>query len=153
MFCLVTQPTNEWAARIDVDAPAEDVLRALTEPDAIAAWAPVEFEIDGLAGGRLQAGSRERVAGVVAGVRASFTVQVLRADFDALELVAEGPLVFHVLYRFTEREAGVEVEARVQMRRGGGLAGRLLQPAAGALLNGGALGCALRRLRTALRSE
>src|SRR5438309_363825 len=50
------QSPGVWIARRDSVADAEQVLRALTVPELIARWAPVGFEVAGLAGGRLRAG-------------------------------------------------------------------------------------------------
>jgi hypothetical protein len=70
---------DHWTTSARLGAEADEVLRALTDPEAIATWAPVSFEIDGLAGGRLEAGSHERVTGSLAGIRVAFDVEVERA--------------------------------------------------------------------------
>jgi len=101
----------------------------LTDPAAIAGWAPVNFEVDGLAGGRLAAGRRERVSGSIAGIGATFDVEVMRADTKGLELVADGPISLDVNYSFTEHDDGVSVHARVGIRRRRGLTAQLLQAA------------------------
>src|SRR5436305_1723731 len=139
-----------WTARTRMCADAEDVLSALTDPAAIAAWAPVRFEVDGLAGSRLQAGSRERVTGSLAGIRAAFEIEVLSADYDSLELVASGPVELGVSYRFFEDDDGVIVEAAVRISRQRGLSSQLLAAAVSALLNAGALRSALRRIEDSL---
>jgi hypothetical protein len=139
-----------WTARMDMYTEADEVLAALTDPAAIAAWAPVRFEVDGLAGERLRPGSRERVTGSLAGVKAAFDVEVDRADRAGFELVASGPVTFEVAYRFFEHDEGVTVEARVRMNRQGGLGAQLLTAAVGALLNAGALSSALRRIEASL---
>jgi hypothetical protein len=141
---------NVWTARADFCAGADQVLRALTDPELIAQWAPVAFNVAGLAGGRLSAGSRERVSGTIAGVRATFDVQVARADLEGLELSARGPLAFGVVYSFREYASGVRVEARLSLGREGGLATQVLRAAVRALLNAGALAGALRRLEASL---
>jgi hypothetical protein len=141
---------NVWTARADLRADANQVLLALTDPELIAQWAPVAFNVAGLAGGRLSAGSRERVTGTIAGVRATFDVQVARADRQQLELSAHGPVSFEVLYSFREHASGVRVEARVSLGREGGLATQILRAAVRALLNAGALAGALRRLEGSL---
>src|ERR1700759_2007495 len=82
-----------------VTAPPTDVLALLTEPDAIARWAPVPFEVVALDGDRLQSGTRARGAGGVAGPSVAFDVDVLRASDDRLELVAQGPISIDVRYR------------------------------------------------------
>jgi hypothetical protein len=139
-----------WTARTAICADAEDVLRALTDPAAIASWAPVSFEVDGLAGGCLRAGSRERVSGSIAGIRAEFDVEVHVADTDRLELVAVGPVALDVAYSFSEHDGAVLVEAAVAVRRRRGLAAQVLRAAVAALLNAGALAAALRRLDASL---
>ena len=73
------QPREEWRASANLCANAEDVLTALTDPEAIAVWAPVSFEVEGLTEGRLEAGSRERVAGLLAGGAVTGVVAVLAA--------------------------------------------------------------------------
>jgi hypothetical protein len=139
-----------WTASIDLGSDPDHVLRALTDPAAIAQWAPVSFQVDGLAGSRLRAGSRERVTGSIAGIRAAFDVEVRSADRDRLELVACGPVSLDVTYRFEEHDAGVRVDAQVGIRRQHGLTAQVLRGAVGALLNAGALGSALRRLEASL---
>ena len=139
-----------WIATAEVRSDLDDVLCALTRTDSIACWAPVNFEVDGLAGGRLRAGSRERVSGSLAGIRASFDVEVMRADRQRLELVAHGPVSLDVAYSFDERQDAVMVDVRVAIRRRRGLTAQVLRAAVGALLNAGALKTALRRLETSL---
>jgi hypothetical protein len=141
-----------WTARADVPGGSDDVLSALTEPAAIARWAPVSFDLDGDAGSRLRAGSRERVCGSIAGIRTAFEVEVTRADRERLELVAHGPVSLDVAYRFSQHSEGVIVDARVAIRRERGLTAQLLRAAVGALLNAGALRTALRRLERSLQS-
>jgi hypothetical protein len=147
-----TRPSDPdvWTASADLHSDSDEVLSALTEPAAIAQWAPVRFEADGLAGERLRAGSRERVSGSIAGIRATFEVEVTRADRRRLELVAHGPVSFDVAYGFSEHDEGVIVNARVAIRRRRGLTAQVLRAAAGALLNAGALGMALHRLESSL---
>jgi hypothetical protein len=140
-----------WTAQADLSADVEDVLLALTDPDLIASWAPVQFDVDGLADGRLRAGCRERVHGALVGVTTSFDVEVARADSDRFELVARGPVSFDVAYRFRPHPRGVRVEASVSLRRRSGWAAQLVRTAVAAALNAGALSAALRRLDAALR--
>jgi hypothetical protein len=139
-----------WTASSDLESAPDEVLRALTDPAAIAKWARVTFEVDGLAGSRLRAGSRERVSGSIAGVRTTFEVEVSSADRERLELVARGPVSLDVIYRFEEHDAGVRVNAQVGIQRQRGLTAQVLRAAVGALLNAGVLGSALRRLEASL---
>ena len=98
MLCTST-PRDVWTASALVDADPDAVLDALTDPDAIADWAPVGFDVDGLEGGRLRSGGRARVRGALAGVGATFDVDVMRADESGLELEARGPIGLEVAYR------------------------------------------------------
>lgn len=135
-----------WTASRFVAAEPPDVLASLTDPERIGAWAPIDFEFDGLRGKRLRSGSRAWVNGSLGGVAAEFEVDVLRADEQGLTLAARGPVAFDVDYRIAPADTGVMVEAQIRLDREHGLSGRVLRAATGALLNGGALDRALRRL-------
>jgi len=139
-----------WTACAELRSDVATVLDALTDPTLIACWAPVSFEVDGLAGRRLRAGSRERVRGSIGGIRTVFEVEVRRADAAGLELVASGPVELHVAYRFRERDDGVDVETAVSILRQGGITASVLRAAVAALMNAGALRMALRRLESSL---
>ena len=120
-----------WTARRRFCAEAGEVLRALTDPSLIAEWAPVAFEVDGLAGG-------------------CFEIEVRRADAERLELVATGPITFDVTYQLHQRASDLLVQATVGLRRQRGLTAQILRAAAVALLNARALDSALRRLESAV---
>jgi hypothetical protein len=129
-----------WTATAPAAAHPAAVLDVLTDPDACARWAPVPFDVE--SGRRLRAGARERVSGRLAGRRVGFDVEVHKADETGLALRASGPVDFDVDYRL----GGSQVHASVSVRPGGGLTGRLLAEATGALLSAGALNSALSRL-------
>ena len=135
-----------WTATTTVDAPLETVLDVLTDPGACARWAPVDFAVDDLAGGRLVAGSRPRVRGRLAGVEVGFDVEVLEADEGRLALHAAGPVAFDVAYDLEAAGGGSEVRASVGVRPGRGFRGRILAEATSALLSAGALQQALSRI-------
>jgi hypothetical protein len=139
-----------WDARAAVRAGAADVLQALTDPEMIAGWAPVNFELAGR-GRTLRAGCHEHVSGSIAGLRASFDVEVTRADVGRLELVAEGPVTMDVVYSFRDQGDRVLVDASVAVRRRGGLGAQVMRAAVVALLNAGALDRALQRLAGSVR--
>ena len=139
-----------WHSNTTVTAPATDVLALLTEPDAIARWAPVPFEVLDLDGERLESGSRARVAGRLAGRSVEFDVDVLRASQDRLELVAQGPISIDVKYRVRPTGSSSEIDASIAVK-GSGLFGRALAAATEALLAGGALRMSLERLARELR--
>jgi hypothetical protein len=139
-----------WSAHAAVQARPADVLAALTVPELIATWAPIGFELEQSDGRPLRTGSRERVCGSLAGLRAGFDVEVTRAGCDVLELVADGPLTMDVAYRFPEQHGGVVVDASLRLRHRGGLSAQILRGAVVALLDAGALDRALRRLASSL---
>jgi hypothetical protein len=136
---------STWTEQLTAQAAPAAVLAVLTDPGACERWAPVDFEVRGLDGDRLRAGSRARVEGRLAGRRVCFDVEVLAADEDRLELLAHGPIALDVAYRLRPVKAGSEVHASVAVR-GNGLAGRVLAHATGALLAAGALREAVARI-------
>jgi uncharacterized protein YndB with AHSA1/START domain len=143
----------EWTATTRANATPEQVLEALTHPDEIRRWSPVEFDLEDLDGRRLAAGTRGRVTGKLAGVRVGFDVEVHTADEARLELSADGPVGLDVSYQLTVDEAGAELSARVSMRRAGGLTGRLVANATAAMLSAGALDGAAGRIARVAESQ
>jgi uncharacterized protein YndB with AHSA1/START domain len=136
-----------WTATTTAAAHPEAVLDVLTDPDAIAAWAPVPFDVDDLADERLLAGSRARVTGKLAGRRVGFDVEVHEAHERGLALSANGPVGMDVEYELAPgTSGGSEVRASVSIRPGRGITGRILAEATGALLSAGALQAALSRV-------
>ena len=87
-----------WTATTTVDAAPEAVLDVLTDPDAIARWAPLPFDVDDLDTPRLMSGSTARVSGRLAGRRVGFVVEVFEAEDGRLSLAATGPVGLDVNY-------------------------------------------------------
>ena len=139
-----------WTAHTTVSGTPSTIARALTEPDAIRAWAPIDFDVDGLDGDRLEAGSQARVSGRLAGRDVGFDVDVHQADARGLSLVASGPIDIDVDYRLRSVDDGAELEAEVSVKGGKGLGGRILAHATGALLTAGALDVAVGRIGDAV---
>jgi hypothetical protein len=136
---------STWTEALTAQAAPAAVLDVLTDPGACVRWAPVDFEVAGLDGDRLRAGSHARVVGRLAGRDVGFDVRVLAADEECLALLADGPIALDVEYRLRPVAAGSEVRASVAVH-GHGLAGRLLAQATGALLAAGALRTAVSRI-------
>ena len=139
-----------WRYNTTVPASPADVLELLTEPGAIARWAPIPFEVVALDGTRLESGSRARVAGRLAGQSVEFDVDVLRVSDERLELVAEGPIVLDVQYRLRAAGTESEIEASVSVQ-GRGFLGRVLAKATETLLAAGALRMSMDRLANELQ--
>jgi hypothetical protein len=134
-----------WTAQTRVAGLPHEVLAILTEPDAIARWAPIAFDVVDFDRPRLRAGDRVRVVGTLAGRGLDFDVDVAEADDGRLVLTAIGPVRFDVEYLAVALERGSEVRASVAVS-GRGLIGRLIAQAAEALLAAGALSTAVDRI-------
>lgn len=124
----------------------EAVLDVLTDPDAVARWAPVAFYVDELTHPRLAEGSRARVSGRLAGQEIGFDVEVHQADAAGLSLSATGPVALDVAYELRPSAEGSQVSASVAVLPRRGLRARLLAEATSAVLAGGALQLALGRI-------
>jgi hypothetical protein len=135
-----------WTAQTTVKGRPEDVLQILTDPEAAGRWAPIDFEVEGLTGPRLETGSRARISGRLAGQRVGFDLDVRQADPRRLELTASGPIGLDVAYDVEPADAGSRVVASIGVRPGRGLSGRLLAHATDALLAGGALNHAVTQI-------
>ena len=135
-----------WTAQTTVRGRPEAVLDVLTDPRAAGRWAPIGFEVEGLDGPRLTAGSSARISGRLAGQRVGFDVDVHRAGPDRFELTACGPIGLDVAYDLEAVANGSRVVASIGVRCGRGLTGRLIAHATDALLAGGALDHAVSRI-------
>ena len=135
-----------WTATATVDAGPEAVLDVLTDPDLVARWAPLPFDVEDLDTPRLMTGSRARVSGRLAGRRVGFDVEVHEADLRRLALAANGPVGLDVAYDLSATGDRSEVRASISVRSGKGFTGRLLAEATNALLSAGALTHAISRL-------
>ena len=139
-----------WHSNTTVLGSPSEILALLTEPEAIARWAPVPFEVVALDAERLEPGSHARVAGQLAGRPVEFEIDVLHASGEGLELVAQGPICLDVKYRVRAAGCSSEVEASIAVR-GRGLFGHLLAKATEALLAAGALRMSLERMARELQ--
>jgi hypothetical protein len=134
-----------WTTEMWLAGMPDEILELLTEPDAIARWAPLPFELVALDGERLRAGSRARVRGGLAGRQVEFDVEISEADDGRLSLVATGPVSIDAEYVLRAADGGSEVRASVSVR-GRGLLGGLMARALDTLLAAGALRAAVARL-------
>lgn len=117
----------------------------LTEPEAIARWAPVGFDVLELDGERLEAGTRARVGGALAGRRLEFTVHIREAHERCLSLVANGPVSIDAQYRLLPAAGGSNVRASVSVS-GAGLLGKTLARTLEGLLAAGVLRSSMARI-------
>src|SRR3979490_1370622 len=109
-----------WTANTAIGAAPEHVMDILTRPGAIASWAPIPFEVEGVSGDRLEAGRRARGAGKLAGKDREFEVHVHEADCCNFRLTAIGPFVeMDVVYDIAGLDEGSEVRASVDCQGNG----------------------------------
>lgn len=141
-----------WTEEIWLDGTPSQVLELLTDPEAIARWAPVAFDVADLDDDRLYAGCLVRVGGVLAGRRLGFDVEITQADEHCLALSADGPISIEAQYLLVPFDGGSDVRASVSIA-GRGLVGGLIAQLAEALLAAGALGASLARLGRELGRE
>ncbi len=143
--------TSRFRAEATLAADPAEVMALLTEPTAIAGWAPVPFELEGDVADRLAAGDVLRVSGGLAGRRVTFDVEVLQAGAGRLALTARGAVRLEVEYRVSAAlDGGSEVRARIDLHRRPSPLGALLAGATAALLSGGVLQIALARMAAEL---
>jgi hypothetical protein len=141
-----------WTAETSVAGLPDEVLELLTQPEAIARWAPIGFDVIDFEGDRLRAGDSVRVRGALAGRSLEFDVDVSEADDGRLVLTATGPIRLDVEYLAVANAAGSDLRASVAVS-GRGLMGRVLAQATDALLAAGALSTAVGRLARELEAE
>lgn len=134
-----------WTTETWVAGPPEKVLQLLTEPDAIARWAPIPFEVLDLEGARLEPGTRARVTGSLAGRQMQFDVHIREADEERMSLVATGPVSIGAEYELAPADGGSEVRASVSVS-GRGLLGGVLARAFETVLAAGALRASVGRI-------
>jgi Polyketide cyclase / dehydrase and lipid transport len=134
-----------WTAQTRVAGLPDEVLALLTEPDAIARWAPIAFDVVDFDRTRLRAGDQVCVRSGITGRSLEFEVEVAEADDGRLVLTAIGPIRLDVEYLAVAVEDGSEVRASISVS-GRGLFGRLIAQAADALLAAGALTTAIDRI-------
>jgi len=140
-----------WRAQTLVAGEPDEVLQMLTEPDIIARWAPIDFELVDRRYQRLQAGDHVQVRGFLAGRCLEFVVDVAQASGGRLSLTATGPIALDVKYVARRAVRGSQVEAVVSVS-GRGLIGRMLAQATDALLAAGALSAAIGRIARELEA-
>jgi hypothetical protein len=134
-----------FTAHTTAPSAPHEVVQLLTDPNAIAGWAPIPFEVLELADQRLYPGACVRVRGQLAGQSAEFSVNVMEVSDERLTLFAQGPISLEVEYDVRPASRGSAIRASVSVL-GHGLIGRLLAKATEALLAAGALQSSLNRL-------
>ena len=135
-----TWTTETWVAGLP-----DEVLAALTDPNSIARWSPVKYEVLELDGDRLHAGSHAKVRGALAGYPLEFTVDVHEAHDRRLAVLARGPVSIAAEYMLHPVRGGSRLRASVSVS-GRGLFGVTLARAVEGLLAAGLLRASMTRL-------
>lgn len=121
-----------------IAAPPARVLAVLSDPASMRRWFPVAFEFEPRID-KLVAGHEYPVSSRLAGRALHSRLDVLAGDVEHVVVRVAGPVVFDLDVRLTGDEGITHADVTVSVHSGGGLGGRLLTPAAAALLRSGAL--------------
>ena len=118
---------------------------------AVKRWFPVPCEFDEDVD-RLRAGGSYKTHGRLAGRSLHAVLQVLEGDERHIAVRLSGPVVVDLSAELAADGAGTRARIVASVRSGGGLSGKLLTPAASALLRAGALEHAVAAIRTEAES-
>lgn len=137
---------DAYAAHEHIAATPARILEVLSDPHSVRRWFPVpcDFEDDV---GRLRAGESYRTTGRLAGRHVHADLRVLEASERRVSVSLVGHVVFDLDVELSPNGSGTDADIRVAVHSGGGLSGRLLTPAASALLRAGALGHTVNAIR------
>jgi Polyketide cyclase / dehydrase and lipid transport len=134
-----------WTAETWLAGVPDEVLARLTEPESIASWSPVPYEVLELDGGRLETGSRARVRGALGGRLVEFTVDIQQAHNGRLALLASGPVFISAEYLLRAVRGGTSLRASVSVTGRGSL-GALVARGVECMLAAGLLRASVSRL-------
>jgi hypothetical protein len=141
-----------WTEETWLDGTPEQVLDLLTDPEAIARWTPVRFDVLDLDADRLYDGCVARISGALAGRRLDFDVDITEASDRCLALVADGAIEIAARYVLAPTDGGCRVRAEVSVS-GRGLKGTVTAQLAEALLAAGALRASIARMGRELEDQ
>ena len=137
-----------YVATEQIAATPQRILEVLSDPQAVKRWFPLPCEFDDDVE-RLRAGGSYRTHGRLAGRSLHAELRVLEADERHIAVRLSGPVVLDLSAELAGDTAGTQARIVASVHSGGGLSGKLLTPAASALLRAGAL----ERTVAAIRAE
>ena len=129
---------DAFVASQHIAATPRRVLEVLSDPHAVKRWFPLPCEFDDDVD-RLRAGGSYRTRGRLAGRSLHAELQVLEDDERHIAVRLSGPVVLDLSAELTSEGSGTRARVVASVHSGGGLSGKLLTPAASALLRAGAL--------------
>lgn len=128
------------------EATPSKMLHVLSDPDSVRRWFPLHCEFEpGVE--RLRAGQSYPTTGRLAGRTLHGELTVLEATERHIAIRLLGPVVFDLDAVLHAAGDGTDADIQVSVHSGGGLSGRLLTPAANALLHAGAVGHTVAAIR------
>ena len=139
---------DAFVADEHIAATPQRILEVLSDPDAVKRWFPLPFDFDDDVGS-LRPGGSYGVHGRLAGRSLHARLQVLEGDERHIAVRLTGPVVLDLSAELTGGASGTAARILASVHSGGGLSGKLLTPAAAALLRAGAL----ERSVAAIRAE
>ena len=129
---------DPFVAEEHIAATPQRILDVLSDPHAVKRWFPLPCDFDDDVD-RLRAGGSYRTHGRLAGRALHAVLEVLEADEDHIAVRLSGPVVLDLSAELRREPSGTRARIVASVHSGGGLSGKLLTPAAAALLRGGAL--------------
>ena len=142
---------DAFVASEHIAATPQRVLDVLSDPRAIKRWFPLPCEFDDDVD-RLRAGGSYKTHGRLAGRSLHAELQVLKGDERHIAVRLSGPVVLDLSAELAAEGVGTRAKIVASVHSGGGLSGKLLTPAASALLRGGALEHTVAAIRTEAES-
>jgi len=135
-----------FTAHEHIAASPARILEVLSDPESVRRWFPVPFDFrDDVR--RLAAGGTYATTGRLAGRHVHADLRVLEASEQRVKVSLSGHVIFDLDVDLAPNGAGTDADVHVGVRSGGGLSGRLLTPAASAMLRAGALGHTVAAIR------
>jgi carbon monoxide dehydrogenase subunit G len=139
---------DAFVASEHIAATPQRILEVLSDPHAVRRWFPLPCDFDDEVE-RLCAGGSYKTHGRLAGRSLHAELEVLEDDERHIAVRLSGPVVLDLSAELTSEGAGTRARIVASVHSGGGLSGKLLTPAASALLRAGAL----ERTVAAIRAE
>ena len=142
---------DAFVASEHIVATPQRILEVLSDPRAVKRWFPLPCEFDDDVD-QLRAGETYKTHGRLAGRSLHADLRVLEGDERHIAVRLSGPVVLDLSAELVPDDTGTVARIVASVHSGGGLSGKLLTPAASALLRAGALEHTAAAIRTEAES-